>query len=236
MMKSGKRSRSRGSGFTLIELLVVIAIIAILAALLLPSLAKAKEYGKRTQCLGTLRQMALGSINYADLYNGWEMPAAYGWSSPHYAYYWTGGGLLESTFKECLGLTSISRLTGWPRNMVCPNATLAPTPNASGLINESYPFFCYGMNCQDFVWGSAFLGSRQSQVRFPSQKINFIDSVDLLTGMAGSNYASYYAITGEAYSTSVVAYRHSQGASIAFHDGHAAWTLYKGVQGNTSIW
>ena len=59
-------ARDRTRGFTLIELLVVIAIISILAALLLPALAKAKSTAKKAQCLNNLHEMGVSLIIYAD--------------------------------------------------------------------------------------------------------------------------------------------------------------------------
>jgi prepilin-type N-terminal cleavage/methylation domain-containing protein/prepilin-type processing-associated H-X9-DG protein len=67
-MKSPRVDRS---GFTLVELLVVIAIIAVLAALLLPVLSKAKQAGLSTQCLSNIRQLQVAFHLYTEDHNGW---------------------------------------------------------------------------------------------------------------------------------------------------------------------
>lgn len=78
-MAAGKRFpyKNAESGFTLIELLVVIAIIALLAGLLLPALARAKENGRQASCVNGVHQQSLAVIMYADDNGDTLPPTAY---------------------------------------------------------------------------------------------------------------------------------------------------------------
>ena len=68
-------------GFTLIELLVVIAIIAILAAILFPVFARAREKARQSSCLSNVKQLALGTMMYCQDYDE-RLPASYTIGAP----------------------------------------------------------------------------------------------------------------------------------------------------------
>jgi prepilin-type N-terminal cleavage/methylation domain-containing protein len=68
-METAMRLSTRARGFTLIELLVVIAIISVLVGLLLPAINAARESGRRAQCQSNMRNIGLGILGYANVFN-----------------------------------------------------------------------------------------------------------------------------------------------------------------------
>lgn len=222
------QGRGLKGGFTLIELLVVIAIIAILAALLLPALARARQTGLATACRSNERQLGMAGMMYADDNGGQMLPAAV-WdptlnANREWCFAYVAGPLEDAFKKGLLGpyLAQVNRA------IQCPAVTLDKRV-LDGLNLQARPNVSYGYNSfflSEKVDASVghWRGYPMASVRHPGETLMFTDSGGLRSGLLypTTDITSPNFITSSGSPEPTVHARHAQRAHVVWLDGHVS--------------
>ena len=207
-------SEVKRKGFTLIELLVVIAIISILAAILFPVFARARENARRASCMSNLKQIGLGMMMYVQDYDGQYFGRSYG----------------APTSSSCPA-PSIG-CSGY-------NSFWAPI-NVSGVswffepyIKNTQVFYCPSLSKKQVGYGYNQIlksGMAEAAIQNPSQMLAFVDDQYYAYNAYQPSSASlwYYNFCKTPNASSCPAGdsfygRHLDGVNVAFMDGHVKW-------------
>ncbi len=214
--------QNRRKGFTLIELLVVIAIIAILAAILFPVFAKAREKARTSSCQSNLKQLALGMIMYNQDYdetfppyisNGvWGTASTYGVQ--------TTAGMPGSTWTTSDGGTSGNYLT-W-MDLIYPYVKNVQVYQCPSQLKDTYPSYA-----TNFLITSS-RGIALATIVSPANKILMLDYHSPYGYANHGEYMTYHTLQNIGL--------HSDGGNTAYADGHVKWAKYRSLTPLATYW
>jgi len=188
------------TGFTLIELLVVIAIIAILAAILFPVFARAREKARQASCASNLKQIIVADLMYAQDYDGMHTRAGYDHDGDGVFDHWwchrtVGGVTVEGTIEPYMRNRQV---------FDCPSARHIQSGYCMNGLNWT------------FEPPTSFCGALDAEIELPAETVAYLDSSNGACAMGGPCADPRLVID-------LITTRHNGGANIAFADGHAKW-------------
>ena len=204
--------------FTLIELLVVIAIIAILAAMLLPALARAREKARTIACVNNVKQLSLGILMYADA------------NQEHFPYCDTSG-VAATELAATPWWVAVPALIGNVESVYCPSR-VRPSSTTT-YHNQPYPNPHYGMSGWLHQTANAPCGTI-GKARRPSESIMLADSChgraeiwNISWGLTPGGWSSKCNDAKNLRNPDHAV--HSGGNNCGFIDGHATWMTATGI-------
>ena len=204
-------------GFTLIELLVVIAIIAILAAILFPVFARAREKARQTSCLSNLKQIGLGWVMYAQDYDECIAWREVNPPVPNYS------------------LSIQAMLTPYIKNdqlWVCPSATPKAVNQWPGMITNYGFNDWFGMYTTASMggWGAIQTYDRSvkgtcslAAIQVPSETVVACDCDANYGPNTGAWWGYAHMNPRPLAGNPMMPTRHNGGLNVFFADGHAEW-------------
>ncbi len=205
-------------GFTLIELLVVIAIIAILAAILFPVFARAREKAKQTSCLSNMKQLVLGAQMYTNDYDDNVFGHIQGTRSDFYP-------------PQRPYLNWAQQVYPYVKNeqlFVCPSRSSDVwSYDPTGMTNDNN--FGYGMNYEVTYY---YRRLNISNFTRPAQTIWFADCRFYVCYPAYYTYTYPDEPTYGLNGTARIDTRHNDGVNVGFFDGHAKWMSRSTIEGD----
>ena len=198
------------TGFTLIELLVVIAIIAILAAILFPVFARAREKARQTSCLSNLKQIGLAEKMYEQDYD--EVTGSYVVAAPN------------SVTTQYSWIDLLMPYVNNTQLFECPSADNGYRSGGVGALGS------YGANISDTgTPGKTGQGYLYCYRKIASFKVPSETAIFAYTG--GNHYWRYSGGTIQA-----MGFLHNEGANVAYLDGHSKWISQGGVMSEVGNW